>query len=185
MDTNELTANYICDSKEPERLQMALHVYKAMPVIREHVIKSIFEAAGEQIEKQIDGVEYVPHDESVLMWTEEIGEFFVAAWLNKARWLVAGICHADGKSVDNAERAEIQERFEKEAGLDIWSDGNVLPSDEDPDVIAHVRVHREHGGGRWNQDDFLTRAIQTKDEVVGHVADVLAQIYKGVLPVIV
>ena len=40
--------------KNEEWLQMALHVYDAMPAVREHLIKAIFKAAGKRVAKELD-----------------------------------------------------------------------------------------------------------------------------------
>lgn len=182
MDTKELSAKYIYDDEE--RRQLALLVYEAMPTVREYLIKGIFELTGKHIAEKIDGVEYVWDGRCVTMWTEEIGEYYVSAWLygSRSASLVAGVCHAEPASIHNAERSLIQDRLKKKVNLEVWSGGDVLLSDTAEEEIAYAYVHHEYYGGRWDQDGFLKRAIQSEDEVVSHVADVLVQIYKGVFP---
>lgn len=177
MNANELSAKYICEDKE--RLQMALHVYEAMPTVRTYLIEGIFKAVGEHIAQRIDGVKYSCDKEIVAFWTKETGELYISAWMEHGRgqilWLVAGVYVDDAKSVSK-ERNAIQERFESKVDLETWSYGESFSSDTE---IAYAYVNHEHGGGRWDQDDFLRRAIQHRDDVVSDVADVLVRVYKG------
>ena len=186
MNTNELTAKYIYEDQE--RRQMALHVYLAMPTVRQYLIEGIFKAVGEQV-KKIDGVEEGHCDEtSVYFWNKEADELGVSAWVEKGRGkmqqLVAGVYDVyvdDAKSVSKARRNEIQERFKMKVDLDMWSHGGCISSD--PNVIACAYVRDARGGGRWDEDsDFLSRAIQHHDKVVSGVADVLVRIYNGMFP---
>ena len=180
MNANELSAKYICEDKE--RLQMALHVYEAMPTVRTYLIRGIFKAVGENVAKRIDGVgveEWNSNEEQVYFWTKETSELGVYAWAKPGKGkilsLVAGVYVDDAKSVSKAERDAIRERFKK-VDLATWSYGESFSSDTE---IAYAYVHHEHGGGRWDQDDFLRRAIQHRDDVVSDVADVLVRVYKG------
>ena len=135
--------------KNEEWLQMALHVYDAMPAVREHLIKAIFKAAGKRVAKELDGVKRQNHEYGVCLWTE-------------------------------AESRETRERFEKSSekiGLETWSDGKY-----DSDGYIGAWVNDKHKGGRWDDDAFLRRAIQHRDEVVKDVADLLVRIYKGMWP---
>lgn len=175
MNTNELTAKYICEDKD--RLQMALHVHQAMPTVREHLIEDVFKAVGEHIAKRIDGVELRSDAESVYFWTEDTGEFGVSAWVSHKRGilrLVAGVYvdDDDAKSVNKARRDEIQAHFD--SIRKTWSDDDSFSSNTE---IAYANVRYDHGGGRWDHDDFLTRAILNRDEIVSPIAELLVGIY--------
>ena len=171
MNTNELSAQYICEDEE--RLRMALHVYEAMPAVREHLIEDIFQAAGERVAEEIDGVKQEPHANGVYLWTEETGDCYVFAWAEKrdkqrGLKLVAGIYDAESK--------ETRERFAK-IDLETWSDGKY-----DSDGYIGAWVNDKHEGGDWHDDAFLHRAILHRDEVVKNVADLLIGIYKDMWP---
>ena len=174
MNTNELTAKYICEDKD--RLQMALHVHQAMPTVREHLIEDVFKAVGEHIAKQIDGVKWRSDAESVYFWTEDTGEFGVSAWVSHGKGdilrLVAGVYVDDAKSVNKTRRDEIQACFD--SIRETWSYGDRSSSNTE---IAYANVHYDHGGGRWDEDDFLTRAILNRDEIVSPIAELLVGIY--------
>lgn len=177
MNANELSAKYIYEDKE--RLQMALHVYEAMPTVRQYLIGGIFKAVGENVAKRIDGVEWTCDEEQVCLWTKETGELGVFAWAEHGKGkklsLVAGVYVDTPKAVTKAQRDAIQERFESKV-LGTWSYGERFSSSTE---VAYAYVHHEHGGGRWDQDDFLRRAIQHHDDVVSDVAEALVRIYDG------
>lgn len=171
MNTNFL-APYIW--KNEEWLEMALHVYKAMPAVREHLIEAIFKAAGKRVAKELDGVERQNHEHGVYLWTEETRDCYVFACAEKrdrqrGLKLVAGIYDAESK--------ETRERFAKKIDLETWSDGEY-----DSDGYIGAWVNDKHEGGRWDDDAFLDRAILHRDEVVKNVADLLIHIYKGMWP---
>ena len=180
MNTNELSAQYICEDEE--RLRMALHVYEAMPAVREHLIKAIFNAAGERVAEEIDGVKQEPHENGVYLWTEETGDFYVFAELEpgkkSALRLTAGIYVDDAKSINKAQREEVRERFGTEVDLKTWSYGESFSQGE---YVAYAYVHHKHGG-HWHDDGFLSQAILSRDEVVSNVAQILVGIYKGMWP---
>lgn len=176
MDTNELTADYIC--KDDERLQMALHVYEAMPAVRDYLITAIFKATGERVVREVEAQLDTEYTKSVYFCTEETGDFWVYAGLEHGQrgvlQLFAGIYVDDEKS-SKAQR-EIQERFTTDGDLETWSDGESLSSGK---YIAYARVNHEHGG-RWHEDDFLRRAIRNRDGVAEALAELLLRIYRGV-----
>ena len=181
MNTSELAADYIC--KDQERLRMALHVYEAMPDVRKYLIKEIFEAVGDRIRQAKDladdGLEC--YDESVYFCTEESGDFWVYAALEHGKrgvlWLYVGVHHDDAKSV-KAQRDEIHERFRTMDDLETWSYGQSFSAGES---VAYAYVHHEHGG-RWHDDDFLSRAIRNREEVVSALAEILMRICGCVFP---
>ena len=179
MNTNELTADYIC--KEDDRLQMALHIYEAMPAVRKYLIKDIFKAAGERVRdaEEFDGDQLWCYDEEVSFYTEETGDFYVYAKLAHGNrgvlQLVAGV-YADDEKSFKKQRDEIRERFRTKGGLETWSYGeNALLSG----TSVYAEVHYELGG-RWHDDDFLQRAIRNREEVVEALAEILLGIYRGV-----
>lgn len=177
MDTNELTAKYIWEDKE--RLQMALHVYEAMPTVRKRLIESVFKAVGEHVSEALEGVEVEPLDESVYFHSRETEDFFVFAEVEHGKgtlWLCAGI-YVEDKSVDKAKQDKIRERFEAKGDLDTWSNGKFFSSDM---YVAYAYAHHKHVVARWDQGDFLSKAILNQDEVVSRVADILVRIYEGV-----
>ena len=171
MDTNKLTADYIC--KDPERLQMALHVYEAMPAIRKYLIKSVFEAAGERVRGviEIDDNQLQCQEEAVFFWTEETGDFWVYAELEYRKrgvlQLVAGL-YADDEKPFEAQR-EVTERL-KAGGLAERSFRRAKNK-----IRSDVRHY-----GRWDADHFLQRAIRNRDEVVSELEEILLQIHRGV-----
>lgn len=172
MNTNELSAKYIYEDKE--RLQMALHVYEAMPTVRTYLIKGIFKAVGDHVAERLDGVELDNYEDSVYFWTEESDEFYVFAAVRDKRGisrLVAGVYVYDVKSVRRAKRDAIKNSFETTVNLETWFDGEIHSSNTE---IAYTNVYAER------EDDFLRRAIQCHDEVVSDVAGVLVRIYEGV-----
>ena len=177
MDTAELTAKYICDDQE--RLQMALHVYEAMQAVRECLMQRIFEAVGERIAEQIDGVEWNPYPDSVEFYTKKTGEWRVSAWLSHGsrgytRTLVAGLYVNDAKLVNKTERNEIQRQFDVDR--ETWSYGDSFSSNTE--VSAYV----DSGGRKWRWDrpDFLKRAILNQDDVVSDIAELLVRIYEDI-----
>ena len=177
MNTNELSTQYICEDEE--RLRMALHVYDAMPAVRNHLIEAIFKAAGERVAEELDGVEVDTYETSMYFRSEKTGDFYVFADLEhgnrSVRRLKAGVYVADAKSIKNAQRKEVRERFREDVYLETWSDGKSFSQGTD---IAYAYVHKKHGG-HWHDDDFLRRAILHRDEVVSKVAEILVRIYKG------
>lgn len=180
MDTNELTADYIC--KDDDRLQMALHVYEAMPAVRQYVIKDIFEAAGKRVRdaKELNDDQLECYDEQVYFRTEETGDSWVYAKLEHGNrgvlQLCAGVYAEDWKSFKE-KRDEIRERLRTKGDLETWSYGeNSLRSHT---YSVYAEVHHEHGG-RWHDDDFLRRAIRNRDGVVEALAELLLRIYRGV-----
>ena len=180
MDTNELTAKYICDDDHKERLQMALHVYQAMPTVREHLIEGIFKAVGKDVAEKMnlddDNVECLA--KSVYFYTQDTGEFYIFAALKDSRGtlsLVAGV-YADEKSTNKAQRDEVLQLFRDKCDLDTWSYGESHSSITD---VAYAYVHHDHVVARWDRDTFLSQAIRNHDEVVVAVAELLVRIYQG------
>lgn len=178
METKKLTAKYI--HEDPKRLEMALHIFEAMPTVRGYLIDEIFKAIGEQVVKQIDGVElWRDGQKCVFFWTKETGDYWVFAqpWRSNVTRLVAGVYVEDVASIEDGH----QGRFEENVDLESWSDlGRSVPSSKTDEHIA-AYVSAEHGGGRWDDDDFLRRAIQSRCEVVS-VTEVLVRIYNGMFP---
>ena len=178
MDTNELSAKYIYEDRE--RLQMALHVYDAMPTVRKYLIEGIFNEVGEHVAEKVDGVEWNCDEEAVYFWTKETGDFNVYARVERGKRgvlsLNAGVT-AEENTVTAAEKDEIRERFETKSDLETWSYGESFSSNT---TVAYAVVHHEYGDARWDQDPFLRRAILNRDEVVSGVAELLVRIYEGV-----
>lgn len=178
MNTNELSAKYIYEDKE--RLQMALHVYEAMPAVRKRLIEGIFKAVGEYVDKKLDGVEVECYKDGMQFYTEETDEFYVYAELERSRGtlsLHAGVYTYEGEKADNkTKRDDIRERFETKTDLETWSYGKIFSSSK---YVAYAYVHPERVPARWDQDDFLRRAILNQDEVVSGVAELLMRIYEG------
>ena len=180
MEYDQLTATYICEHKE--RLEMALHVYKAMPTVRHYLIKDIFREAEKRVATTIDGVElWKEARESVYFWTKETEDFYVFAstwrWRGQSR-LVAGVYVDEPTSI----KSEHRERFKAEVDPESWSDlERSFRSDRNVQYMAAF-VRPEDGGGRWDDDDFLTRAILKRNDVVSDVEDLLKRIYEGMFP---
>ena len=178
MNTDELSAQYIFE--DDERLRMALHVYKAMPAVRMHLIKAIFEAAGERVAEEL-GVEWLLDERGVRLWDKKTDDFYVFAELESKRSalrLTAGLYVDDAKSIGKAQREEVFERFRKKVvDLKTWFYGE----ESADEYVAYAYVHRKHGG-RWDDEAFLRRAILHRDEVVKNVADLLIGIYKDMWP---
>lgn len=178
MNTNEQTAKYICDNQE--RLQMALHVHEAMPDVRKQLIKGVFEAVGEQVTKKLkldrhEAWDVECYDKSVYFYTEETGDSWVFAWAKPGKapklQLVAGVYEDE---LNKAKLDDIRECFRTNSDLETWSDGEIL-SDTDG---VYANVHQVDA--RWDQDNFLRRAILNHDEVVSEVAELLLKIYEGI-----
>ena len=180
MNTNELTADYIW--KDEDRLELALHVYEAMPTVRKYLIKEIFKAAGERVRAamKLDDDKLEFYAESVYFCTEETGDIWVFAALEQRKrgilQLYAGAWVDEVKSVNEAQRERIGERFRTHGGLEMWPYGKSFSSGN---RIAYAYV--EHGG-RWDDEDFLKRAIRSRDEVVSSLEGLLMRIYRGVFP---
>ena len=178
MDTNELSADYICEDKE--RLQMALHVYEAMPAVREILIEGIFKAVGEYVAEKldldVDGPKVERYPKSVYFRTQETGDSWVFAWAKPGKvpklQLVAGV-HND--KLDKVKLDEIRERFKTKGDLETWSDSEIC-SDTD---CVYANVLHERVDARWDHDSFLRRAILNHDEVVSDVAELLMRIYES------
>ena len=171
MDTKEVSAEYIL--KDKERLRMALHVYDAMPTVRWRLIEDIFKAAGGRIDEELNGVgldnEY---PRCVYFQTEKTDDcwvFALAYTRGKQIQFAAGI-------YEESIKEETRERFEK-VDLEMWSDGEYKIDDH-----IGVRVNTSTGGGRWDENSILRRAILDRDKVVKDVADLLIHIYKGMWP---
>ena len=193
MDTDGLSAKYICGISDESgdgvgnlndgRLEMALHVYEAMPTVRSYLIKAIFKAACESVAEKRTGVEFELWEEGdgVYLWTEDTGELYVFAGLASrkrgALWLNAGVRVDDEKSIE-AQRDEIRERFELKVDPKSWSYGGVHSSGAWTAWAWVEKVYDKHYG-RWSDDGFLRRAILHRDEVVSDVATLLMRIYDG------
>ena len=184
MDTNKLTAQYICENED--RLKMALHVYEAMETVRNTLIKRIFKGAGDLIEKELDKVVTVCREQDVNFWTEETGEFGVYASADARprrgrsrdiRSFVAGVFVDDAKPM-KAKRDDIRARFEETVDWGTWTLGEDFSSDLE---VSYAFSHQEHIG-RWNEDDFLRSAILHRKELEEAVAELLLQIYRGMCP---
>lgn len=184
MNTNELTADYICEDEK--RLELALHVYEAMPAIRKYLIKEIFKAAGERVRAamKLDDDKLEFYEESVFFNTEETDGTWVFAALEHGkrrrdvRYLYAGVSVDDVESINEAQRERIGERFRTHGGLEIWSDGT---SSSSGNGIAYAYVNYKHGGV-WHDDNFLKRAIRSRDEVVSSLEELLLRIYRCTFP---
>ena len=182
MNTNELTADYICEDED--RLALALHVYEAMPAVRKYLIKDIFKAAGERVRvaEKLDDDKLECYPESVWFYTEETDDTWVFAALQHGKrgvlQLCAGVYADDVESIKEAQRERIGERFKAHGDLGMWSYGKSFSSGN---WIAYAYVNYEHGG-RWHDDDFLKRAIRSRDEVVSSLEGLLMRIYRGVFP---
>ena len=180
MNTNELTADYICEDED--RLALALHVYEAMPTVRKYLIKEIFKAAGERVRTamKLDDDKLEFYAESVYFCTEETGDIWIFAALEQRKrgilQLYAGAWVDEVESVNEAQRERIGERFRAHGGLEMWSDGKSFSSGN---RIAYAYV--EHGG-RWDDDNFLKRAIRSRDEVVSSLEELLLRIYRCTFP---
>ena len=182
MDTKKLTAEYIC--KDQERLQMALQVYQAMPLVRDTLIERVLCAVGKRVAEKYGGVELETYHNSVFFAPQGTSELWVYAWAEKGKrgliQLSAGVyaesTGAYAESVSEVQREEMKGRFETDAGMRTWAPkGDVQSAGR---FIAYADIP----GGHWHDDDFLERAILKQDGVVSEVVDVLAQIYKGMFP---
>lgn len=198
MDTKKLTADYIFGIGEDsgnevidKRLQMALHVYEAMPTVRDYLIKDIFEAVGERIrvaekldEDQLD----IYGERHIYFRTGKTGDFWIYAGLVEGKSpkleLWAGVYtdyESDAAQANRTQEEKIQASFEEKCDLGSWSDGNNQPVKS---YIAYSCVLPKAGkaGGRWDGDDFLTRAVRHRDDVVENLESLLMRIYRGVFP---
>ena len=177
MSPDELTAEYIC--KDKERLQMALHVYAAMPAVRKHLIKGVFESVGDEIAKRLGVKTVQPYDQFVEFYTEETGDFYVYAEAKHGRGqvldLVVGVYPDPHEKVGKAKLDEIRERFNRGA-LETWSYGDISPKKADG---TYAYVHPDYMVARWDQDDFLRKAILPHGEVVSTLTELLVQTYEG------
>lgn len=184
MNTNEQTANYICDNQE--RLQMALHVYEAMDDVRNHLIERVFQAVGEQVAEKLDaeklGVQVIPYETGV-DFHEETCNFRVYAEVSSRRhrqegslWLHAGL-YDDAEDVDKARQEEIREAFKTSSDFETWSSGNLISEER---YLAKAYVHHEGQDDRWDERRFLRRAILSHDETVSRIVELLVRIYEGV-----
>ena len=182
MNTNELTADYICEDED--RLELALHVYGAMPAVRKYLIKEIFKAAGERVRvaEKLDDDKLECYEESVFFCTEETGATWIFAALEHGKrgvlQLYAGVYAANVESIKEAQREQIGERFRTHGDLGMWSSGKSFSSGN---CIAYAYVNYENGG-RWHYDDFLKRAIRSRDEVVSSLEELLLRIYRCTFP---
>ena len=182
MNTNEITADYI--REDEDRLALALHVYEAMPAVRKYLIKEIFKAAGERVRTamKLDDDKLEFYAESVYFCTEETGDIWVFAALEHGKrgvlQLYAGVFADDVESINEAQRERIGERFRTHGDLGTWSYGKSFSSSN---YIAYAYVNYEHGG-RWHDDDFLKRAIRSRDEVVSSLEELLLRIYRCTFP---
>ena len=157
MNTSELSARYI--RKKQKRLRMALHVYEAMPAVRQHLIKEIFKAACKRVAKELDGETHSYDEEGGRwFWTKQTGDFgvFVKVGCERepARWLVAGVYVGEEKSI-GAQRNEMQSRFDTTIDdlQQTWGHESI-PSETE---IASY-FYNEHVG-RLDKDKFLRQAI--------------------------
>ena len=181
MDTNELTAKYICDDDHKERLQMALHVYEAMPKVREHLIKDVFEAVGNRV-KMLDSINDVEtYEGSVFLRSPETGVYVFAAvdygGKRKLRLKLHGGVYAE-ESVDKVKQDKIVERFEGARKGDLgWLNGEY---ESEGQYVAYAYVDDNRVVADWGGDEFLSTAIRNHNKVVSDVADLLVRIYNGV-----
>ena len=182
MDTNKLTAEYIC--KDQERLQMALHVYLAMPLVRDTLIEQILHTVGDRVAEKYGGIDLEIYQNSVFFAPQGTSELWVYASAEEGKrgliQLSAGVyaesAGAYAESVSEVQREEMKGRFETDAGVKTWAPKNNVQS------AGRYIAYADLPGGRWHDDDFLERAILKQDGVVSEVVDVLAQIYEGMFP---
>lgn len=191
MDTKKLTADYIFGIGEDsgnevidKRLQMALHVYEAMPTVRDYLIKDIFDTVGERIRvaEKLDDDQLDVHRSQVYFRTEKTGNFWIYSGLLQERRpileLWAGIYSEDANDAAQAKgrrEEDIQASFKAKCDLGSWSDGDSLSYRK---YMAY-RVLRK-AGGRWDSDEFLARAIRHRNDVVEDLESLLMRIYRGV-----
>ena len=192
---NKLTAQYILRSSGGEsaeaidqRLQMALHVYEAMPMVRQMLIEDIFKIVGESIRvsKKLHEDQLEVRGQSVYFCTEETGDFWICAGLFQPRHpqlrLYAGVYaeYADDANPLKAQEDEIRASFEDKSNLETWSsDGEVRDGGS---LIAYSYVHSQAGGGRWDRDYFLKKAVRQREDIVKELTHLLTIIYGGVFP---
>lgn len=183
MNTNKLTADYIRKDKDEERLRMALHVYDAMmPTVRDYVIKEIFEAAGKRVSKEI-GLYMELQEEGVYFWVEETRYWFCAGLGKRDKrsglWLYAGVyAEPDLRPITPQQQ---QVLIGANDFFKPWGGGPPRSWVEDGyKASAYAFVDHEQMDDRWDTDDFLRRAIRSREEVVSALEALLLQIYDGV-----
>lgn len=178
MSPDELTAEYIC--KDKERLQVALHVYEAMPAVRKHLIEDVFKSVGDEITKRLEDATVNTYDQLADFYTDKTGDFYVYAEAKHGRGqvldLVVGVYPDPHEKVDKAELDEIQERFKTKGDLERWSYGECIPSRAEG---TYAYVHPDYEVARWDQDNFLRRAILHHGEFVSAIAELLVRTYEG------
>ena len=179
MDTNQLTADYIwSDGKDEERLQMALHVYLAMPGVREYLIGDIFRAVGDRLDEKVSWEQLDRYDNAVRFCNDKTGDYWIGAqvWSDRQpkRLLRAGLYTDD--DISARQKVQIKERFGASSELTNWSYGG---NHSDGNWVAFGNVHHDHGGGRLDQDDWLKRAVRNREKEVSALVETLLQIYQG------
>ena len=192
---NKLTAQYILRSSGGEsaeaidqRLQMALHVYEAMPTVRQMLIEDIFKIVGESIRtsKKLHEGQLEIYERSVYFCTEETGDFWIFAALVQPRqpqlWLRAGVYaeYADDAKPLKVQEDEIRASLRQRCNLETWSSDRKVR--DDGRAIAYSDVRSQAGGGRWDKDYFLKRAIRQREGLVKELTHLLTIIYGGVFP---
>lgn len=185
-ELNKLSAKYIFEQEE--RLLMALHVYEAMPIVREYVIKDLFERVGSRVANAVSVVKQEYRNDAVYFRTEESGDLYIYAWLydheyfdKRSRSVLSLVAGIYGKA-ESTKAKEIGERLETRVRLKTWSYGRKWSSKDKLDPgIAFTFKHHEHGT-EWPYTAFLRRVIDAKEEVVSEISELLVDIYKGVFP---
>lgn len=196
MNANDLTAKYICGRGEEtakevidQRLQMALHVYEAMPTVRRFLIEDIFVEVGEKVSKEFssDEPEYEPGEQTLYLRTSDTSPFWVFAYLydqqagDKRRRdefsFVAGV-YADEPL--GPQQDEIRGRFDA-ADLETWTLSKGSHNLRKDHYIDYAAAHHELGAS-LSYDRFLRRAVQNRDGIVSALGELLIRTCRGVFP---
>ena len=196
MNANDLTAKYICGRGEEtakevidQRLQMALHVYEAMPTVRRYLIEGIFKEVGEKVSKEFasDEPEYETGEQTVYLRTSDTSRFWVFAYLydqqagDKRRRdefsFVAGV-YADEPF--GPQQDEIRERLDA-VDLQTWTLSKGSHNLSKDHWIGYAGAHHELGAS-LSYDGFLRRAIEDRDGIVSALEELLTRICRGIFP---
>ena len=190
-EKKELTAKYICE--HPDWLEIALDVYEAMPTVRRRLIGTIWKGVEKRVRKQLDDrvdVYHYPDRYDGFYFSPKGLKLMICAETTQIpgtkpiKWgPTCSVWVEEGFELADARRKEIIGIFEKVTDDQMRDRGVKVGhrwSYPDSDYLAFVNVGGEYWDATvdyWDDGGFLRRAVQSQNEIVSNLADLLVGIY--------
>lgn len=180
-EVDELTAKFIL--KREKRLRMALHVIKAMPIVRldlsRKILKGVWKRIESDLDKAVEGSLYEddPYD-GFMFWPKEGSVLSLCVEIRKFRGQPAetvgpvfSVYREDNAELDDKQLQDLVECFNAALdGYDMQSKDN---------YVAQVNVCKGHVPARWDID-FLEQMAMNRKEIESCLADLMLQVYDRV-----